>query len=220
MKAGASPFYVQKVHLEVGGLLSAVAMLFISGVLSKRPNDAFWKKRDIGGGRMESGIFVAWDAKIVLVLVAQVVQSWLGGLVAKRLSTVVRAVAQCLSLLLIYFVGDLVLKHVAFDWPVGSMALAVALTVQVFSLAGKPRASPDTGVSMDEDGPGGVAAGEGGSGASGTSAAGTGSCVAGDVGGPRDPGIGASQARCLWGSNSGATPSGAEAARASTGSSW
>lgn len=142
MKARQSPFYTQKVHLEVGGLLTAVAMLFVVGFASSRDADAFWKKRDVGGGDMESGIFVGWSLQTVLALLATLVQSWLGGLVSKRLSTVVRSVAQCMSLLIIYFFGDLVLKKLPFDWVVGAAAVVVALSVQVFTLAGQRLRKP------------------------------------------------------------------------------
>jgi len=216
MKAGSSPFYIQKVHLEVGGLVSAVTMLFISGCLSERPNDAFWKKRDVGGGHMESGIFVAWDGKIVLVLVATVLQSWLGGLVAKRLSTVVRAVAQCLSLLLIYFVGDLVLKHIPFDWPVGSMAIVVALTVQVFSLAGKPMQS----VTEDQaqDGPAAGHPSASTAAAASESAACSSPDAQGGVRGLQGPTLAAAQPCCQGSADSVTAATGV--ARSSTGSGW
>ncbi|CAE7759506.1 unnamed protein product, partial [Symbiodinium sp. CCMP2456] len=111
-------------------------MLFVCGMASQRPNDAFWKSRDVDG-RMEAGIFVAWDARMVLVLVVTLLQNWLAGLVAKRLSTVIRSSAQQLSLLIVYFVGDIWLNHVVFDWPVGTTALVIALSVQVFALAGQ-----------------------------------------------------------------------------------
>jgi len=44
-----------------------------------------------------------------------------------------------LSLLIIYFFGDLVLRGMAFDWIVGAAAVVVALSVQVFTLAGQRR---------------------------------------------------------------------------------
>lgn len=153
MKKGDCAFYIQKVQLEVGDLVMACVMLVVTGAISTRDRDAFWRPRDVGG-HMESGVFAGWNVKILIVLLATLMQSWLGGLVAKQLSTVIRAVAQCLSLLLIYFIGDLVLKHVKFDWPQGTMAVVVALTVQVFVL-GKPRAPavPDKSESQEASGP-------------------------------------------------------------------
>lgn len=138
MKARPYPFYTQKVHLEFGGFATASAMLFVVGVLSSRPQDAFWKDREVDG-KPEAGLFVGWSFKTVAALTAGVFQSWLGGLVSKRLSTVVRSVAQCLSLLIVYFFGDLVLRGLAFDWIVGAAAIVVALSVQVFTLAGQRR---------------------------------------------------------------------------------
>merc|ERR1712151_1469554 len=111
-------------------------MLFVVGALSNRPSDAFWKERDVGSGHKAAGLFVGWSAQTLVALITTLLQSWLGGLVAKRLSTVIRAVAQCLSLLIIYFIGDLVLNRKPFDWPVGVMAVVVACTVQVFAQSG------------------------------------------------------------------------------------
>ncbi|CAE7315344.1 unnamed protein product [Symbiodinium pilosum] len=146
MKAGSSPFYIQKVNLDIGSFLTSIVMLFVCGMASQRPNDAFWKTRDVDG-RMESGIFVAWDARMVLVLIVTLLQNWLAGLVAKRLSTVIRSSAQQLSLLIVYFVGDIWLNHVVFDWPVGTTALVIALSVQVFALAGQVEHSNGTAAS-------------------------------------------------------------------------
>jgi len=146
MKHGTASFHVQKVQLEIGDLLMASVMLLVTGFASKRPKDAFWKERPVGTPddmHMEKGVFAGWNWKILVVLAATLMQSWLGGLVAKQLSTVIRAVAQCLSLLLIYFVGDLYLKGLPFDWPQGAMAIVVALTVQVFVQA-TPKKPPPT----------------------------------------------------------------------------
>lgn len=135
MKAQGSPFYMQKVHLEYGGLLTAFCGLFLVGLVSSADADAFWKPRDVGG-EMRTGIFVGWSFKTVVAVVATLLQSWLGGVVSKRLSTVVRSVAQCLSLLIVYFFGDLVLRALPFDWVMGVAAVVVALSVQVFAVAG------------------------------------------------------------------------------------
>ncbi|CAE8691615.1 unnamed protein product, partial [Polarella glacialis] len=144
MKAHGAPFYTQKVHLEVGGLITAVVMLFVVGAVSPQDADAFWKERDVGSGVMESGVLVGWGPKTFAALTATLLQSWLGGLVSKRLSTVVRSVCQCMSLLIIYFFGDLVLKRLSFDWVVGAAALVVALSVQVFTLAGQRESAAAT----------------------------------------------------------------------------
>ncbi|CAJ1427177.1 unnamed protein product [Effrenium voratum] len=124
MKAGSSHFYIQKVNLDVGSFATSVLMLWVCGVTSQRPQDAFWKERDVGGGKMEAGVFVGWDWRMMLVLVVTLLQNWLAGFVAKRLSTVIRSSAQQLSLLIVYFLGDIWLNHKTFDWPVGTTALA------------------------------------------------------------------------------------------------
>lgn len=137
MKAGNSHFYIQKVNLDVGSFFTSILMLFVCGLTSKRDQDAFWKKRVVEDGRMEAGIFVAWNWQMIIVLVVTLLQNWLAGFVAKRLSTVIRSSAQQLSLLIVYFVGDLLLNKKGFDWPVGTTALVIALSVQVFVFAGQ-----------------------------------------------------------------------------------
>lgn len=137
MKAGNSHFYIQKVNLDVGSFFTSILMLFVCGITSKRDQDAFWKKRVVEDGRMEAGIFVAWNLQMIIVLVVTLLQNWLAGFVAKRLSTVIRSSAQQLSLLIVYFVGDLLLNKKGFDWPVGTTALVIALSVQVFVFAGQ-----------------------------------------------------------------------------------
>ncbi|CAK9061913.1 unnamed protein product [Durusdinium trenchii] len=136
MKAGNSHFYIQKVNLDVGSFFTSIIMLWVCGATSKRDQDAFWKQRPVDG-RMESGIFVAWNWQMIIVLVVTLLQNWLAGFVAKRLSTVIRSSAQQLSLLIVYFVGDLLLNQKPFDWPVGTTALVIALSVQVFVFAGQ-----------------------------------------------------------------------------------
>eukprot|EP00438_Fugacium_kawagutii_P008130 Skav234371 [mRNA] locus=scaffold2071:80064:82993:+ [translate_table: standard] len=141
MKAGNSHFYIQKVNLDVGSFLTSILMLVVCGVTSKRDQDAFWKKRPVDG-RMEAGVFVAWNWQMIIVLVVTLLQNWLAGFVAKRLSTVIRSSAQQLSLLIVYFVGDLLLNKKPFDWPVGTTALVIALSVQVFVFAGQAAKEP------------------------------------------------------------------------------
>merc|ERR1719329_1990939 len=138
MKAKDQPFFVQKVHLEIGGFIIATGMFEVIQHIG-RPNDGWRHERSCSGdpSDLQWGPFACWSLTTFVALFANISQSWLGGLVAKQLSSVVKAVAQCLSLLLIYFFGDLVLKGEQFDWPVGVMSIVVALSVTIFTLAGQ-----------------------------------------------------------------------------------
>eukprot|EP00928_Gymnodinium_smaydae_P027328 TRINITY_DN21174_c0_g3_i1.p1 TRINITY_DN21174_c0_g3~~TRINITY_DN21174_c0_g3_i1.p1 ORF type:complete len:979 (-),score=203.75 TRINITY_DN21174_c0_g3_i1:69-2927(-) len=84
-----------------------------------------------------SGLFVGWnDGMVLFALVLNVVQGWLGGKVAKQFSTVMRAIAQSLSLIVIYVVGDmLVSQKSVHDLSMTFMALIVPLSTCIFLVA-------------------------------------------------------------------------------------
>merc|ERR1712039_722721 len=41
------PFHIQKVRLDLGSVITSVALLFFIGSVSARPQDAFWKNRPL-----------------------------------------------------------------------------------------------------------------------------------------------------------------------------
>jgi len=124
------PFYIQKVALDFGSIVTSVAMLFIHGHLSERPMDAFWRDRPLGicndancwgkvgdidktcGGQFcscpcGSGIFVNWGSPLVwLTLTIITARGWMKGEVTKRTSTLEVAIAESFAPILIFFVGQ------------------------------------------------------------------------------------------------------------------
>lgn len=129
LKAEQLPFFIQKVRLDVASALASLAVFPALGVISTRPQDAFWKQRPLSKScdcavcwsalanetcrspsctcPCGSGVFVAWDNwVVVLALTINVLQSWMVGKVIKNFSTVTRAMAQSSSILVIYFIGD------------------------------------------------------------------------------------------------------------------
>jgi hypothetical protein len=139
LKFGRLPFYTQKVHLEVGTLATAIVMLFVVGEVSNRDVDAFWKPRKVHNSPITSGPWVCWNVPVVWCLLVATVQSWLGGLVSKRLSTVVRAVAQSSALLFVWIGGEIIMEHKNFDIGVGMSSLVLIMSVLLFSQAGNQR---------------------------------------------------------------------------------
>jgi len=121
------PFCIQKVHLEAGSLVTAVVVLFLMPFVTRRRLDRVWFDRPLDaecsaqspacrqgpdfcagaqcGCECGAGFLVGWNRRIALLLVLNILQGWIGGLVAKHTSTVHKGIAQCCSLLVIYAVG-------------------------------------------------------------------------------------------------------------------
>lgn len=159
LKAEELPFHVQKVALDFGSVLSTCLLFPIIGFLSSRPQDAFWKLRPLQGacddalcwarGPTEgcadpacscacgAGVFVAWDSWLVIfALFVSVAQGWLTGKIIKEFSTVLRAIAQSSTILVIYFIGDpLLCSHCAMNWPLTLVAFMVPLSTATFMVA-------------------------------------------------------------------------------------
>lgn len=124
------PFYIQKVGLDMGSIFTSVAMLFVHGWLSERPQDAFWRDRPLGqcnnehcwGVRTDpynncaalacdcdcgSGVFVNWDSWLVwLTLCVITARQWFKGVVTKTTSTLEVAIAEAFTPIIIYFAGQ------------------------------------------------------------------------------------------------------------------
>jgi len=157
LKAEQLPFAIQKCRLDVGSTFGTLLLLPIIGLVSSRSQDAFWKMRPLSkqcsdplcwssGGcaancscECGSGLFVAWDSWLVwLALTVNVTQSWLVGKIIKKFSTVMRAIVQSSSILVIYFIGDpllnpnytsnLSLTFVAFLVPLSTATFMVAVS--------------------------------------------------------------------------------------------
>merc|ERR1712187_1043668 len=85
-------FYEQKACMEVPG---AFVSLLSSYVLSPQ----LFNDRSI----VDKGIFHGWDRMTCLVLLIMLTKLWLAGIIAKILDSVVKQLASCGALLLVYF---------------------------------------------------------------------------------------------------------------------
>jgi len=152
-------FYVQKVSLDVGSVLTSVVLLPLSGAMSERPRDAFWRERPLGeclddgcwgevgsgrtcddeacGCKCGAGLFVAWDSGLVwLTLLIVIARGWFKGEVTKRTSTLEVAIAESFAPLLIYFVGEpLLFAKSLGDWALNAVVFIAPLSAVVFTVS-------------------------------------------------------------------------------------
>lgn len=108
MKEGSStPFYVQKVVLELAGLPIAFLMSFAIPVFQEfigAPNH-LWEHTQ--WWKPEYSLFVGWERSAVYVaLLISTTHSWMAGLLVKKLSSVMKLLAKCCSVAGVYFIGD------------------------------------------------------------------------------------------------------------------
>jgi len=160
LKGEKAAFHIQKVRLDIGSIFTSVILLPVMGFISYRPQDGFWRDRPLSaqcpdaacwgavgsnftcanpacGCECGHGFFVGWNNwLIVAALAASLFHGWLSGKVAKKFSTVDRALADCSSLLLIYFVGDPLIAGASIkDWTLNFVAFIVPLSSATFMVA-------------------------------------------------------------------------------------
>eukprot|EP00927_Polykrikos_kofoidii_P040016 TRINITY_DN3428_c0_g1_i2.p1 TRINITY_DN3428_c0_g1~~TRINITY_DN3428_c0_g1_i2.p1 ORF type:complete len:837 (+),score=77.22 TRINITY_DN3428_c0_g1_i2:55-2511(+) len=162
LKEECLPFHIQKVRLDIGGVLSSLILLLIIGVISDRAQDGFWHKRPLSRDcnssacwseskgwvfgelcsdpactcECGSGLFVAWGPVTVAALSVYVMQGWLVGLVVKQFSTVLRSIAQASTILVIYFVAAPLFNTGDVQTPLLTLvALIVPLSTTIFMVS-------------------------------------------------------------------------------------
>eukprot|EP00927_Polykrikos_kofoidii_P045120 TRINITY_DN389_c2_g1_i1.p1 TRINITY_DN389_c2_g1~~TRINITY_DN389_c2_g1_i1.p1 ORF type:complete len:820 (-),score=96.76 TRINITY_DN389_c2_g1_i1:81-2459(-) len=151
LKHESAMFHIQKVSMDLGSLLATFCLLPVIGLISSRSQDAFWKERLLNPACTDpscfdttnssviecvpacaccgSGVFVGWNWLTWLALVANLSQSWLTGIVIKQFSTVLRAIAQSMTILFIYFIAGPLLD------PGGFMPLSLTLVAFIVPLS-------------------------------------------------------------------------------------
>eukprot|EP00927_Polykrikos_kofoidii_P040017 TRINITY_DN3428_c0_g1_i3.p1 TRINITY_DN3428_c0_g1~~TRINITY_DN3428_c0_g1_i3.p1 ORF type:complete len:838 (+),score=88.78 TRINITY_DN3428_c0_g1_i3:55-2514(+) len=162
LKEECLPFHIQKVRLDIGGVLSSLILLLVIGVISDRVQDGFWHKRPLNRDcdsskcwlkskgwvfgelcsdpactcECGSGLFVAWGPVTVAALSVYVMQGWLVGLVVKQFSTVLRSIAQASTILVIYFVAAPLFNTGDVQTPsLTLVALIVPLSTTIFMVS-------------------------------------------------------------------------------------
>mmetsp|Transcript_91984 Transcript_91984/g.182735 ORF Transcript_91984/g.182735 Transcript_91984/m.182735 type:complete len:699 (+) Transcript_91984:39-2135(+) len=159
LKDEHDPFYMQKIALDLCSCLASIFLLPLSGFISHRPQDAFWRDRPLTGCEDDqcwghvgsnttcanpdcscecgSGLFVAWDSWWVIITLGVItLKAWFKGEVTKRTSTLEVAVAESFGPLLIYFVGEpLVFGQSLNDWALNTVVFIAPLSALVFNAA-------------------------------------------------------------------------------------
>jgi len=110
------PYYTTVVHIKVGEILMA---LYLMSLKPQAPVPLRSLLRD------PASILAGFDAGTWLVVVLLVLDSWMSGLLVKRMSSVVKSVAKCMSLVVTYVLAVFALQ----TEPIVLIQLILALLV-------------------------------------------------------------------------------------------
>eukprot|EP00435_Cladocopium_sp_Y103_P017944 s168_g4.t1 len=117
-------FYIQKVWLEIGGLLLSFPGLLILRAVSMKQSLFF-------GSWLEM-IQMAFTGWMCAAIMARVVQSWFTGYVSKYLSTLARSVIQCLAVIVVHFWDLFFGTGESWDLVVTLLAFVVCLSAVMY----------------------------------------------------------------------------------------
>lgn len=166
--SGKTPFYIQKMQLEMSGVwVSIFSAFFVPAVVQGGAWDPlaakrlWWKQTELDckglddqpnwnttvGGK---GLFEGFYSRAFVQLLCAILQGWLGGIIVKRFSTVVKNIAKSLSLILTVFSNEILFWE-CHDQPLSStmylLSISIFCSTVVFSQLGedgaKPQAKPE-----------------------------------------------------------------------------
>ncbi|CAK9096500.1 Hypothetical protein (Fragment), partial [Durusdinium trenchii] len=114
---GQELYCVQKARFDFWGLLtSAVILLYL-------------------GASPSPSAFQDWRYLQVICVLIRVLQAWMAGVIVKHWSTVAKAVTQCLSMIIIFFLGDvIILGRSQGNVCIYMLALTVSLSAFMYQL--------------------------------------------------------------------------------------
>lgn len=95
------PFWVQKVHVDVSGMVFAIIWAYFMEPVVLKDYDLVCKPQRCRQV-IEHGLFSGWDRWTLVVLMVVVGKAWLAGLVAKLLDSVMKQIGSCLAIFLTY----------------------------------------------------------------------------------------------------------------------
>jgi drug/metabolite transporter (DMT)-like permease len=141
MKQTKAPFFVQKAQMETTGFPVAIMMSFlVPQFIDNRDGAAVWWTEN-ENPESGSGFFRGYRYMTLVAIGIDITLSWMGGIVVKQFSSVVKIIAKCFVVLLIVWLSGTipwpgVLKECHADpvsIPMYSLAFSIALATILFA---------------------------------------------------------------------------------------
>eukprot|EP00931_Biecheleriopsis_adriatica_P075824 TRINITY_DN49604_c0_g1_i1.p1 TRINITY_DN49604_c0_g1~~TRINITY_DN49604_c0_g1_i1.p1 ORF type:complete len:477 (+),score=87.76 TRINITY_DN49604_c0_g1_i1:193-1431(+) len=124
--ADATAFYATVANLKVGECIASFALMSLK---PKAPVPVLEMLKD------PLSMFDGFDAKAWCLVLLLIGDSWISTLVVQRLSSVVKSISKCLSLVVLYLTSLIVFKTETFALPQFMLALLVASGAGLFAYA-------------------------------------------------------------------------------------
>lgn len=136
----STPFATQKVREETTGFPVAIAMSFIVPLwIDSRGGKALWWTDSYG-----EGFFQGFSALTSVAIVLDMTLSWMGGIIVKHFSSLVKLIAKCFVLLLTVFCSGTFLKACQADpLPMTMYSLAFVIISATLLFATMPKDRTD-----------------------------------------------------------------------------
>jgi drug/metabolite transporter (DMT)-like permease len=141
--AASTPFSTQKVQMEMTGFPVAIAMSFIVPVLidAKGGKAIWWTKNEAEGSG--EGFFQGYNRLTFIAIAIDTAMSWMGGILVKQFSSVVKIIAKCFVLLLTVLCTGTFMKACQADpLPMTMYSLAFIIAAATLLFAAMPKVAP------------------------------------------------------------------------------
>eukprot|EP00929_Paragymnodinium_shiwhaense_P119028 TRINITY_DN90917_c0_g1_i1.p1 TRINITY_DN90917_c0_g1~~TRINITY_DN90917_c0_g1_i1.p1 ORF type:complete len:523 (+),score=114.27 TRINITY_DN90917_c0_g1_i1:85-1653(+) len=129
------PFYVQKITIEIMGLPISFCMSFFMPWFQKQlgTKEKYWKK-DMWWVEGSGGLFRSWSWYTAIALLFIIGQSWMGGIICKKLNSVMKLLGKVCSSACVYVMSDLILQPEAYghSWSVTQAQMVAVMSTYVF----------------------------------------------------------------------------------------
>jgi len=135
-----TPFPAQKAQMETTGCPVAFLMaLFVPLVIDSAGGSAIWWSKNSAPGS-GLGFFQGYTWTTGIAISLEILLAWMGGIIVKQFSSVVKVIAKCFVLILVvFFSGTLLAKCEADSLPMSMVSLAFIIMAATFLFAWMPR---------------------------------------------------------------------------------
>lgn len=136
-------FWVQKVHVDISGLIILSFFWFLLGCTCRYESFDLIRKAIHYQQVLDHGVLSGWNLWTIIVLVFSVSKAWLAGWVSKHMDSVVKQIGSCVALILTY----VEVRYMAGEVPRVQTLLSVSMVLlsiwMFFRASRKPRAAKD-----------------------------------------------------------------------------